>query len=103
MTRSRECWYGVFGMTEMENAAEVILSKSERLGQSLLETDFYPADFIVENPGGQCDRLLTGFVELIYNGWLEKPKRYVYNGGFGVSKGFMDRLSQRGIAYKDKS
>ncbi len=96
---TRRCWLGVFGMTEMEQAAQIILEKCQRQG------DWYPCylrDFSTENEQ-------RGFVELLYNGWLGKAypgpeqspeqapgagfSHWCYNGGFHVTPGFIERIS----------
>jgi len=71
---------GVFGMDEMECAAKRIMKLcavtfNQKFGIDDMETD----------------RERTGFVELLYSGFIDKTDCH-YNGEFHVSKSFIDRV-----------
>ncbi len=79
----RSDWTGLFGMVEMEDAAQVILAKSKNAGKWV---PVYLEDF-------ETDLERVGFVELIYRRWLEKGAGgKCHNGGFLPASGFVERL-----------
>lgn len=88
--------HGLFGMYEMELAADVIISVSERTGVPIgrvVVTPWYflPADGKYEDGN---DHVIVGFCHLLGGGFM----RAVYpNGHFAVDQSFIDRLRKRKI------
>lgn len=71
---------GLFGMYEMERAAE-------RINNEMLETN--RTCFAFDDFKTSDERI--GFIELIHHGWMEKPKP-PYNGVFKPGKKFLARI-----------
>jgi hypothetical protein len=80
-------WGGLFGMCEMESVAKVILAEAQKAGR------WIPVYLQM----CEDDHTRTGFVELLYCGWLDKGsgEPWCYNGGFLPTAGFVNRLEQR--------
>ncbi len=88
---TRTSCQSLLGMTEMEDAAQIILDKCRKAGRWV---PCYHSDF------NESDSAMTGFVELVGRGWLNKGedlpeagRRWCYNGGWVASKGFVERIS----------
>lgn len=84
---TRTNWNGVFGMCEMEEAAEAILAKSQTAGH------WVPCS--LEDMTTDLQR--KGFVELVFHGWMRKAdflrgEPWTCNGYFLPSDGFIARV-----------
>ncbi len=72
---------GVFGMSEMEDAAKRIIELSgDSLGKQRVSINCM-----------RTDSERTGFVELIHNGWMGHG---TYNGEFYPNSSFLDRIKK---------
>ena len=90
---------GLFGMAEMEDVVGFMLAKAAGRGCDVRQVDLHPSSFDGE---GNQDGLLTGFVEMVYCGWLDKSGpvssgNHLYNGGFRACPKLIARLEERGL------
>ena len=79
---------GKFGMYEMEVAAEIIMNKIKKYG---IKATISYRDFEEGIPSfnlAHRNDPLTGFCELLFNGWLD---RWMYNGTYTASNKFLER------------
>ena len=82
-----------FGMFEMEKAAKTILLRQE--GKTFgLFSPMYVESF-------ETQEEKTGFIELVYNGFMDKQESrpdmnvHTYNGGFVPNEKFFNRIQNR--------
>jgi len=93
---------GKFGMFEMECAAYTILAHQKKTKRDI-KGPYSPIGVIHFESDGQ----ITGFLELIYGGFLGKQSQgdfesqynnYTYNGNFVPTKEFIARLTDDDLA-----
>lgn len=81
---------GVFGMYEMERAAEVVLGRAEY--------DYrVAAQHFIERDAGKGSYFIDGLLNLVECGFMA---RGMYNGEFVPTQKFWDRLREKGGFYE---